>query len=579
MHALEFIQDLAVIMIIAGIVTVIFHRFKQPVVLGYIIAGVILGPYTPPFNFIHSEETISTLAELGVVFLLFSLGLEFSVKKLIKVGPTAVIAALTEIIVMILIGYGIGQIFGWGPMDSLFLGAILAISSTTIIIKALDELGMKREKFAQLIFGVLIVEDILAIGIIALLSALVTTGGISAGTVFVTLGKLSLFIVVSLVLGILIVPKLLAYAAKFKSKEMLLVTVLGLCFGFCLLVVNMGYSIALGAFVIGAIMAESKELKMIERLTEPLKDMFSAIFFVAIGLLLNPAVLVTYAVPIAVITLAVVLGKIISCSLGAFAAGNNGKTSLQVGMGLAQIGEFSFIIASLGLTLNVTSDFLYPIAVAVSAVTTLLTPYLIKIANPLSNKITHSMPASLTNIFKSYKLWLKKMKPEGRRADILKVITRIIIQVGVNFALVTAVFLTIAYIGKYVASTYLLDFLDEQLRNTLIWGLALVISLPFIIVAYQKLHALSIIFAELIVKTEKVHANRTKKFFNVLIPVVFVFVIILMVSAASFSIMPPPELLLAVFGVVGLIAFLLWKWFIRLHARLQMSFFDTLNNG
>jgi CPA2 family monovalent cation:H+ antiporter-2 len=320
MNAHDFIQDLAVIMLVAGLVTVIFNRFKQPVVLGYIVAGVILGPHTPPFTFISNEETINTLAELGVVFLLFSLGLEFSIKKLIKVGPTAIIAAFAEIVLMILIGYGIGQFFGWTQMDSLFLGAILAISSTTIIVKALHELGMKTEKFAQLIFGILIVEDILAIGIIALLSTLVTTGGISAGTIFSTLGKLSLFMVVSLVLGILIVPRILSYVAKFKGNEMLLITVLGICFGFCLFVMNMGYSIALGAFVIGAIMAESKEFKLIERITEPIKDMFSAIFFVAIGLLLNPAIIVQYAWPIAIITLAVVIGKIVACSLGSFAA-------------------------------------------------------------------------------------------------------------------------------------------------------------------------------------------------------------------------------------------------------------------
>lgn len=577
MNAHDFIQDLAVIMLVAGVITIIFNRFKQPVVLGYILAGVILGPHTPPITFITSEQTINTLAELGIVFLLFSLGLEFSIKKLVKVGPTAIVAALAEIIVMILIGYGIGQFFGWEQMDSLFLGAILAISSTTIIVKALSELGLKREKFAQLIFGILIVEDILAIGIIALLSTLVTTGGVTAGTIFSTLGKLSLFIVVSLVLGILIVPRVLSYVAKFKSNEVLLVTVLGLCFGFCLFVMNMGYSIALGAFVIGAIMAESKEFKLIERITEPLKDMFSAIFFVAIGLLLNPAVLMTYAFPIIVITLALVLGKIISCSLGTFAAGNTGKTSLQVGMGLAQIGEFSFIIATLGLTLNVTSDFLYPIAVAVSAVTTLLTPYLIKLANPLSERITKSMPHKVVKPFKGYKTWLKKMKPEGRHAQILKVISRILVQIGINFALVATVFLTAAYLGSYLAQIYALPFLTIDMQNTLIWGLALIISLPFIIVAYQKLHVLSILFAELIAKSERVHIDKSRKIITEIIPIIFVIAILFTISAVSFTIFPPFEMLLIVLAVAGLVAFVLWKWFIRLHSKLQMSFIETIN--
>lgn len=374
MHAVDFIQDLAVIMLVAGVVTILFHRLRQPVVLGYIVAGFIIGPHTPPFGLIHDEDTIKTLAELGVIFLMFCLGLEFSLRKLFQVGATAFIAAFLEIVLMIWIGFEIGRFFEWSTMDSLFLGAILAISSTTIIVKALGDLKMKNERFAQLIFGVLIVEDILGIGIIALLSGIAVSGSVETGEVFSTVGKLSLFMIVALVVGILLVPRLLAYVAKFESNEMLLVTVLGLCFGFCLLVVKLEYSMVLGAFLIGAIMAESRQLVQIERLIEPVRDMFSAIFFVAIGLLIDPKILVEYAWPIALITVAVVLGKMFSCGMGAFIAGNDGRTSLRVGMGLSQIGEFSFIIAALGMTLKVTSDFLYPVAVAVSAITTLLTP-------------------------------------------------------------------------------------------------------------------------------------------------------------------------------------------------------------
>ncbi|AMP00982.1 sodium/hydrogen exchanger family protein [Collimonas arenae] len=321
-HAVEtFIQDLAVIMLIAGVVTVLFNRFKQPVVLGYIVAGVIIGPHTPPFSLITDERTIQILAELGVIFLLFSLGLEFSLKKLGKVGATAFVAALAEITLMLWIGYEIGIFFGWKKMDAVFLGAMLSVSSTTIIVKALNELGMKREKFAQLIFGILIVEDVLAIGMIALLSGVATSGSVDAGDAVVTIGKLLLFMIVSLVAGILIIPRLLDYVAKFKSKEMLLVTVLGLCFGFCLLVMKMEYSVALGAFLIGAVMAESRHLHQIERLIEPVRDMFSAIFFVAIGLLFNPSILAQYWLPIAVITVAVVLGKVVSCGLATFLSG------------------------------------------------------------------------------------------------------------------------------------------------------------------------------------------------------------------------------------------------------------------
>lgn len=580
MHAIDFIQDLAVIMLIAGLVTVLCHQFKQPVVLGYIVAGVIIGPHTPPFGLIHDEHTINTLAELGVVFLLFSLGLEFSLRKLARVGATALVAATAEIVLMIWIGYEIGRYFAWTSMDSLFLGAMLAISSTTIIVKALDELGMKRERFAQLIFGVLIVEDILAIGMIALLSAIATTGTVSGGAVFTTLGKLSLFMIVALVLGILIVPRLLSYVAKFESNEMLLVTVLGLCFGFCLLVVKMDYSMALGAFVIGAVMAESRQLKTIERLIEPIRDMFSAIFFVAIGLMLDLRVLGDYALPIAVITVAVVLGKIVSCGLGTFIAGHDGRTSMRVGMGLSQIGEFSFIIASLGVTLKVTSDFLYPIAVVVSAITTLLTPYLIKAADPLSLRIARAMPDSIAKTFGHYTTWLQNMQPQGDKAHLAKLVRRSLLQVLVNFALVAAIFLASAYFAVPIRE-YLLSGIDNRhINNTAIWGCALVISLPFLIAAYRKLKALSMLLAEVSVRKRVTgdYTESTRRVISELIPALAIAGIMLLIVALSSSILPPFELLMLALVIVALIAALLWKRFVKLHSQLQIALIDTLQD-
>ncbi len=378
MHEISFIHDLAIIMLTAGVVTVVFHLLRQPVVLGYIVAGVIIGPHTPPYSLVTDEETIRTLGQLGVVFLLFSLGLEFSVGHLRKVGATALVAALGGIVTMLWLGYEIGLAFGWRTMDAVFLGAMLSISSTTITIKALDNLGLRREAFAQSVFAILIIEDVLAIGMIALLSSIAKTGSVETGEVLRTLGGLMVFLVASLVIGILTVPRLLDFVAKFNRDEMLLIGVLGLLFGFCLLVVKLGYSVALGAFIIGAIIAESRSLRRVEHLIEPIRDMFSAVFFVTIGLMLDPHVLVDYAGPVAVITVVVVVGKVISRTFGALAAGQRGRTSMRIGMSLAQIGEFSFIIAALGTSLNVTSAFLYPIAVAVSAITTLLTPYLMR---------------------------------------------------------------------------------------------------------------------------------------------------------------------------------------------------------
>ena len=317
MH-ISFLQDLAVVMIVAALVTILFHRLKQPVVLGYILAGIIIGPHTPPFPLIHDPHTIETLAELGIIFLMFSLGLEFNLRKLKQVGVTALLAALLEIVVMVGVGYWLGRGFGWSHMDCLFLGAMLSISSTTIIIKALGELGLTRERFAGLIFGILILEDILAIVMIALLSGIAMTGSLSVGDVGLTLGKLGIFLVTALVLGLIAVPRLLGFVARFRSNEMLLVTVLGLCFGFSLLAVKLGYSVALGAFVIGAVISEAREIGQIEHLIEPVRDLFSAVFFVAIGLLIEPKLLVEYAFPIAAITVAVIVGKVLACTFGTF---------------------------------------------------------------------------------------------------------------------------------------------------------------------------------------------------------------------------------------------------------------------
>lgn len=580
MHAISFIQDLAVIMLVAGVVTILFHRFKQPVVLGYIVAGFIIGPHTPPFGLIHDEDTIKTLAELGVIFLMFCLGLEFSLRKLFKVGATAFIAAFLEIVLMIWIGYEIGRWFDWSTMDSLFLGAILAISSTTIIVKALNDLKMKDQRFAQLIFGVLIVEDILGIGIIALLSSIAVSGTVSSGEVFSTVGKLSLFMIVALVIGILLVPRLLAYVAKFESNEMLLITVLGLCFGFCLLVVKLEYSMVLGAFLIGAIMAESRQLIKIERLIEPVRDMFSAIFFVAIGLMIDPQILLQYAWPIAVITVAVVLGKMLSCGLGAFIAGNDGRTSLRVSMGLSQIGEFSFIIAALGMTLQVTSDFLYPVAVAVSAITTLLTPYLIRGADPLSLKIATVMPKRMSRVFGMYGEWLRSIQPQGEGAMLAAMIRKIILQVGVNLALVIAIFFAGSFFAERIGG-YLEGWVsDQSWQKALIWGVALLVSLPFLIAAYRKLKALSMLLAEMSVKPEMAgrHTQRVRRVIAELIPLLSLLVIFLLLAALSASILPTNKLLVLIAVVTAAVAAVLWRWFIRVHTRMQVALLETLDN-
>src|SRR3989441_4882085 len=495
MREIAFLQDLAVVMIVAGLVEVVLHRLKQPVVLGYILAGVIIGPHTPPFPFIKDQETIQTLAELGVILLMFSLGLEFSLRKLKQVGHTAFIAAFLEILLMVWVGYEAGRLFRWSAMDSIFLGAMLSISSTTIIVKALAELGKSKERFAELIFGILIIEDILAIVMIALLSSIAMTGSLQVGDVAATLLKLAIFLVATVVVGLLAVPRLLGYVARFKSNEMLLITVLGLCFGCSLLAVKLGYSVALGAFVIGAVIAEAREIGRIEILTEPIRDMFSAIFFVAIGLLIDPAILREHWLPVLVITLVVVIGKVITCSFGTFVAGNDSRTSLRVGMGLAQIGEFSFIIASLGVTLHVTSGFLYPVAVAVSAVTTLLTPYLIKGADGLVNWFDREAPRSLVGYLELYTQWVGQLG--GQRHSSIAWMRKWLWQMGLNAALIAAVFVSIAFIAKNPPGWLRQLGLDEGTINSALWLAAVILALPLLIATFRKLQALGLLVAEL----------------------------------------------------------------------------------
>jgi CPA2 family monovalent cation:H+ antiporter-2 len=560
-------------MIVAGMVTLIFHRLKQPVVLGYIIAGVIIGPYTPPFPLIHEKETIDTLAELGVILLMFALGLEFNLRKLQQVGTSAFIAAFLEILLMVWIGYEIGRLFDWSTMDSIFLGAILSISSTTIIVKTLGELGKTKERFAQLMIGVLIIEDILGIAMIALLSGIAMTGGLSVGEVGVTLGKLGLFLTVVLVAGLIAVPRLIGYVARFKSNEMLLITVLALCFGVSLLATRFQYSVALGAFLIGAIIAEAREIHRIEQLIEPVRDMFSAIFFVAIGLLIDPKMLREHWLPILVITVAVVVGKVVSCAFGAFAGGNDTRTSLRVGMGLAQIGEFSFIIAALGLSLKVTSPFLYPIAVAVSALTTLLTPYLIKSADGLVGWFDRVAPRSVLSTLDLYTNWVRQLAQRESSMG-TKLLWRWLAQIALNVLLITAAFIAAAFLDQRRPAWLNNLKLDEEWLKAALWLAAAIVSLPMFIAASRKLQAVGLLTAELKVK-ESAANERTAAIAQVIIPFAGTVILGLYVLVFSSALLPSLRVLVLVLVVAGIMSWLLRRWFIRMYSKAQAALQET----
>lgn len=401
-HLEPLISDLGLILMTAGIAVLLFKKIKQPLVLGYLIAGFLAGNHFHFFPSVKDIKSVEVWAEIGVIVLLFSLGLEFSFKKLIKVGGTASITAVTQIIVMVLMGFLIGSWMGWKQMDSIFLGVILSVSSTTIILKTFDELGVKAQKFAGIVIGSLIVQDIVAILMMVLLSTVAVSQQFSGRELLFSVLKLIFFLTAWFVAGIFFIPTLLKKAKHLLTDEMLLIISLALCLMMVILASNVGFSPALGAFIMGSIIAETTQAERIEHLIKPVKDLFGAVFFVSVGMLIDPATLVQYAVPVLILTLVTIFGQSISSTIGALISGQPLKQSVQTGMSLSQIGEFSFIIATLGMTMNVTSSFLYPVVVAVSAITTFTTPFMVKLAIPFSSYLEKALPRKWTKRIERY---------------------------------------------------------------------------------------------------------------------------------------------------------------------------------
>lgn len=391
------ISDLGMILLIAGVVTILFKKIGQPVVLGYLIAGFLLGPEVRFFPTVQEKDAIKIWAEIGVIVLLFGLGLEFSFKKLMAVGRGSSITALTEIVFMLGLGFLTGQAFGWNSMDSLFLGGILSISSTTIIIRAFDELGFRQRGFVQLVFGVLVVEDLVAILLLVLLSTIAVTKSFEGTQLLLSTAKLGFFLSIWFLAGIFLIPWFLRLIRKFMNEETTLIVSLGLCLLMVTLATHAGFSAALGAFIMGSILAETPDGEKIEHTLRPVRDLFAAIFFVSVGMLIEIGPLQGHWGAIVVVTLVTIFGKALSTTIGALIGGQSMRTSIQSGMSLAQIGEFSFIIATLGLSLKVISDFLYPLAVAVSAITTLTTPYMIRASDPFANWLCAKLPSFIRN--------------------------------------------------------------------------------------------------------------------------------------------------------------------------------------
>ena len=409
MHdAHDFLRTLAVVLSVAALTTVVFQRLRQPVVFGYLLAGMIVGPHLP-IPIVADVATVQTLAETGVILLLFSLGLEFSLGKLIRVGPRASIVAVVQAAVMIWVGYLLGRAFGWTKIESFYAGTIIAISSTTIIAKAFQEQRVTG-RFTELVLGVLIIEDLIAIFLLTVLTTLSAGTGVSAGSLAITGVRLAMFLTGLIVVGLLVIPRTVRMVVRMNRPETTLVASMGICFAAALLAYSFGYSVALGAFIAGSLVAESGEEKSIAHLIEPVRDVFAAIFFVAVGMLIDPALVARYWIPVLVFTVTVIVGQVVIVTISAFLTGFSTRTSLQAGMSLAQIGEFSFIIASVGIATGATRDFLYPIAVSVSALTTLTTPWLIRAAPSAAAFVDSKLPRPIQTFVTLYGSWIERIR-------------------------------------------------------------------------------------------------------------------------------------------------------------------------
>jgi len=396
------IADLALILICAGVMTLIFKKLGQPLVLGYIVAGFIASPHFALTPSVIDTASIHTWSDIGVIFLLFALGLEFSFKKIVKVGGPAVIAALVIIFGMIFLGFTVGSSFGWSKMDALFLGGMISMSSTTIIYKAFEDLGIAKKQFAGLVMSILILEDILAVVLMVVLSTVAVSNNFEGKELVASVAKLVFFLILWIIVGIYLIPLLLRWAKKLMNDETLLVVALGLCFGMVVVAAKTGFSAAFGAFIMGSILAETIEAEHIERLVKPVKDLFGAIFFVSVGMMVDPAMIGQYWLPIVVITLTVIIGQLLFATTGVLLSGQPLKTAMQCGFSLTQIGEFAFIIATLGVSLGVTGSFLYPIVVAVSVITIFLTPYMIRLAEPAYGFVYKHLPDRVRTFLDNY---------------------------------------------------------------------------------------------------------------------------------------------------------------------------------
>ncbi len=445
----HFLVTLSVVLCVAAVTTVLFQRLHQPVVLGYLLAGALISPHSS-FPLYADEDTVHALSELGVILLMFSLGLEFSLRKLFRQAQTAGLVATIQCSLLIWLGYVVGQLFGWTSLESLYTGALIAISSTTIIVKAFEEQGI-RGRLADIVFGILIVEDLIAILLLAVLTTISAGGDVTTAGLLSTTGRLAAFLALVVGGGLLVVPRLVRAVVRLGRPETTVVASVGLCFALALFADAVGYSVALGAFLAGALVAESGEGGAVEHLVQPVRDIFAAVFFVAVGMLINPVLIAEHWTAVLVLTVLVVVGTLVGVGTGVFLTGEGIRTSIKAGLSLAQIGEFSFIIAGVGLSTGATRPFLYPVAVAVSALTTLMTPWLIRASGPVARFVEARLPKPMATFAALYGTWIADLRARPPSRNVAARVRQLVWWLVVDAALLAAIAIATAVWGPEVA--------------------------------------------------------------------------------------------------------------------------------
>ena len=562
------IQDLALMLMVAGIVTLIFKRLKQPLVLGYIVAGFLVSPHMPYTASVADSEHIHLWADIGVMFLLFSLGLDFSFKKILKMGASPIISTISIIFCMSMLGMLVGRLFGWPQMDCIFLGGMLAMSSTTIIYKAFDDLGLRQQQFAGLVMSVLILEDILAIVMMVMLSAIASGNNPDGGQMLGSVAKIGFFLVLWLVVGIFAIPIFLRRVRKLINDEVMLIVALGMCCAMAVFSTKVGFSSAFGAFIMGSILAETIEAEHIEKLVEPVKNLFGAIFFVSVGMLVDPHILISYAPSIITLVLTILIGQSVFGSLAFMLGGESLKSAMRCGFSMAQIGEFSFIIASLGLSLGVISDFLYPVVVAVSVITTFLTPYMIRLANPAYAHLEKRLPKKAIQMMNH----LSMMHPNTNESNKWK---KMLTQMTIN----TVVYSILSSASIVVMFNFVLPFMRQLLPGEqLLWYANAITGLLTVLVISPFLRAMVMKknrSPEFRALWDESNRNRLPLLFTILVRVVIAvgFIFYICNSMTQFS-----SAIMITIGLVAVVIIILSRGIKKRSIRLERLFIMNLRS-